>query len=515
MSMIFPKEDDSTIKKPAMENQKHHDDAKWDAAVVKDHPSNILLGHSAAQGKSASETGKNADQVTVEVPADHEVPEPATDVSKKSDEIKRLELLEKMLYWKRFRLPRKNRLSASEQKYLLFDTDCGGFNNIRIAFELFLILAWITDRTFVLPPPQPWYLLDYGPQTRMKGSAGQKGTDYAEFFDIPHLWQALPTITTVEFIAKEGANLNIPEKFRTENWNSKLKNEWKQWKWTNWRNVSPGWNPYTHVIVWPLISDNPEPDAKRRSRRKLVEYSGELAASPVVNMASCKGDDRRFLGQVANWILYSPNHQELRIQQYQLIKYHIHFKKEIFDIASRVVNFLGMFKYSSLHIRRNELQYKNSFSSAEVSYQHVSPLLKKGEVLYISTDEVKEGFFNAFSEKHETFLWKDFFTERGGNVLTGIDIPRQWEGCIEQVICSCGRVFFGTKASTFSSYIYRLHAYMGAVDDNIYIHNKQYQGKPSHDTQQPYGYTAVEYMVEFPYLWRILPEVSKLEVKKS
>jgi hypothetical protein len=50
------------------------------------------------------------------------------------------------------------------------------------------------------------------------------------------------------------------------------------------------------------------------------------------------------------------------------------------------------------------------------------------------------------------FRWKDFYTEKGGSVLTGVDIPMPQKilGLIEQVVCSGGRVFIGTRYSTYS-----------------------------------------------------------------
>jgi hypothetical protein len=51
-------------------------------------------------------------------------------------------------------------LPLKQQKFLLFEPDRGGWNNIRMAAETAIIIAHATGRVLVLPPETHWYLLD-------------------------------------------------------------------------------------------------------------------------------------------------------------------------------------------------------------------------------------------------------------------------------------------------------------------------------------------------------------------
>jgi len=49
---------------------------------------------------------------------------------------------------------------TKEEKYITFQPDTGGWNNIRIHLEIIFIFAVATKRTLVLPPSVPLYLLN-------------------------------------------------------------------------------------------------------------------------------------------------------------------------------------------------------------------------------------------------------------------------------------------------------------------------------------------------------------------
>jgi hypothetical protein len=69
-------------------------------------------------------------------------------------------------------------------------------------------------------------------------------------------------------------------------------------------------------------------------------------------------------------------------------------------------------RYSAYHIRRNDLQYKEVFLTAQKSLDNTRALLKPRERIYLATDETSPDFFKAFESEHEVFRWHDFFTAR-------------------------------------------------------------------------------------------------------
>lgn len=70
-----------------------------------------------------------------------------------------------VIYWKlvegdnEFESPITPHHGDHHDKYITFEYDHGGWNNVRMGMEILVVMAHATGRTLVLPPPQHLYLL--------------------------------------------------------------------------------------------------------------------------------------------------------------------------------------------------------------------------------------------------------------------------------------------------------------------------------------------------------------------
>ena len=76
--------------------------------------------------------------------------------------------------------------SLHHDRYLTFEYDNGGWNNVRMSLECLIVVAHATGRTLVIPPQQHLYLLGKTHQdphdTKPHDEMG-----FEDFFDIEHL----------------------------------------------------------------------------------------------------------------------------------------------------------------------------------------------------------------------------------------------------------------------------------------------------------------------------------------
>ncbi len=112
--------------------------------------------------------------------------------------------------------------------------------------------------------------------------------------------------------------------------------------------------------------------------------------------------------------------------------------------------------YSSLHVRRNDLQYKDVLLTEDRWFENTQEIWKPNEILYISTDETQKKFFDPFALKHDLRFLDDYWELAD---LGSFDIEHR--GMIDAIVASRGRAFAGTFYSTFSGYINRMRGYYG------------------------------------------------------
>lgn len=138
-----------------------------------------------------------------------------------------------VIYWKIvpgdnvFESPITPHHGLHHDRYLTFEYDNGGWNNIRMSLECLMVCAHAMGRTVVLPPSQKLYLLTT--KHRDKGNVAMNSEmGFEDFFDLDILksHQGFHVITMKEFLEKEGKTGGLRGKYPPTNssdiWGPKL-----------------------------------------------------------------------------------------------------------------------------------------------------------------------------------------------------------------------------------------------------------------------------------------------------
>lgn len=151
----------------------------------------------------------------------------------------------------------------------------------------------------------------------------------------------------------------------------------------------------------------------------------------------------------------------------------LHYTDDIYCAAGKIVHALnkeveGMgsttTSWSSLHVRRGDLQYKEVKISAEKWYENTKDIWKQGELLFIATDERNKTFFDPIKQHHQVRFLDDYW-----DMAKLGDLDPFFLGMVDTIIASHGRQFAGTWFSTFTGYINRMRGYLGySIKDSWY-----------------------------------------------
>ena len=308
-----------------------------------------------------------------------------------------------------------------EDGYILYEKWPGGFNNIRMSFELVVCMAYILNRTLVIPPSESFYLLE-----------GE--CHIGDFFELENL--GIKYLDFDTFKKKE-----------------KLDREYKEFRFD-----CKLFDRKTDEVVYNFERVNP-PD-KFLKGRDFINMREEISK-----------DDRyvyfhrNLLGHFYQ-ILYCKEIDSLK----ELVRDNIRYKNKIFDIAWLFINTLKDKEYYAIHIRRNDFQYKELHISCEELYENIKDRIPEGSNLYIATDHPDKEFFNLLKDKYKVSFFEDVIKK-----FNYLEYDENWVPIFEQLICTRATRFIGTDLSTLSSYVYRLRGYMNDISDTSYgITTKKY-----------------------------------------
>ncbi|VEU43793.1 unnamed protein product [Pseudo-nitzschia multistriata] len=463
------------------------------------------------------------------------------------------------------RKQQENQQPQHVSQFLTFEPDAGGWNNIRMAMETVLAMAFAMGRTLVLPPHQGMYLID-------KGGEHQKNKfSFDHFFHMERISAehiGLEIISTTEFLerCKKGEIVGddgkplTPPGGRTD-WDGIPNSEQRPLR--DWMREQSGENllhfdPQKCIVAFPatdteedsneleLLPDKiaesdggfpnyekyigkPNPvDAPALERLKemsadrkaLCLYTPELQKKRwlhfPVGMKTNYGDESRLLVHFYAFLFFQDWKQDLWMKRF--VRDHVRYIDEIQCAAARVVTKLReriaartgqtdkhSTRFDTIHVRRGDFQFKDTRISAKKILIQLKRVLDQNTTLYIATDERDKAFFQPIVEYFADVAFLDDFV---ASELKQVNT--NYFGMIDQLVASRGEVFFGCWFSTFTGYINRLRGYHaddhGMPGYEMGIVNSYYYAMPDRfDHMREFWPIKQQfYAREFPASWRLI-----------
>lgn len=407
--------------------------------------------------------------------------------------------------------------AASPTKYLTFEPDRGGWNNIRMSMENMVVIAAASGRTLVLPPDQPLYLLKNDPKRKQRG--------FRDFFPVQSesFNRHLPVITAAEFLRREGGpdgQVPIPAKMREEvlkvqsHCEHRAKSKiscFKLYDYYRERGYVPAMEGSHQCMVFDegYLKENRVDDlrtgraSKFCARRKAVYFDKKMQDTPLVHFQTSE-KDHRILTHFYAFVLFTNPSIDNFYKRF--IRDYFHYHDEIFCAAGKIVNALqtegkkrgfdvdseGGGGYSSMHIRRGDFQWKNMKIPAKEWYENTKEHWQQNEIIYVATDEKNKTFFEPLAAHLDLRFLDDFWELAGlGNV------DPNYFGMIDTIVASRGSIFVGTFFSSFTAYAGRMRGYHGMSGKLMWYGQKGHKA----DTHQ-FVYPRESYSSrEFPVGW--------------
>lgn len=386
--------------------------------------------------------------------------------------------------------PAFTRAAPSPPQYLSFELELGGWNNLRTAFETFVVLAAIFGRTLVLPPKT--FAPGGSPAAFSPGF--QSPHSFDDFLTLHKLEPHVPIISTEAFFAREvdsprGRLAHSPPLRNLRGRMIANARRRDLYVYLRAHGTEPNWRPAAHC----LLVGQPHPqDAAFCDGRMPVRYNSTHKQAWLLHFAvkfPCSSRNPRCnpdmhwvkwsTAQFYSWIRVTDVEADRRYKR--LVRDALQYNAAIVCAAGAIVRMLRQealrpgrcqqqlreikwedsdrtdYGFSSLHVRSGDMATfrPRTAVGAEALSEAIAPQVRSGELLYIATD-ANRSFFEPFRARG----WRLRFLKDFRCVLLQTPgLSSDMHGMVEQVVASHGRTFHGTLYSTFSGYILRLRGY--------------------------------------------------------
>eukprot|EP01033_Poteriospumella_lacustris_P003065 gene3065-2243_t len=396
------------------------------------------------------------------------------------------------------RPPMKEKTPWHEMKYVVFEPDRGGWNNIRMGAEVAMIFAHATGRTLVLPAPGYWYLLT------QSTNVSDNLSSFEKYYDLDKIREAVTIVSMEDFLEHVAKTPGLLKQTLSKHTNVQalLKprekvceylekacytEQWEPGKQFIGLNISAAFQP-TPLGTFDLsqAKDNPRIREMIAHGRKLRPYDAQLHAERAIYFPGDYRNYFRLLTHFYTYLFWADMHQAKIYKR--IVRDRLHYHDSIFCLAGYVVRRIHEdaakltgkpmpslahaepktgggntnvdATYFALHIRRGDFQYKETRIGAQDIWTNVRPMLDPNitRLLYISTDEKERNFFRPFTTDNGHFQLR-FFTDYEAELRRKFHVNTNTIGMIEQIICANAHTFFGTPRSSFSGYITRMRGY--------------------------------------------------------
>ena len=370
----------------------------------------------------------------------------------------------------------------SQRRYVVFQPDLGGWNNIRMALEVVILFALVTGRILVMPPDAVLYLLSKNKKWKDNFS---NMDDYFNF-DLLKAGNAVEFISMSDFLSLvrsdprrylENATAVVPPAsalVKQPLWNFLEQScYWRQW--------SPGKTFLVFPGAPPAILDNTTSRYRSHSLNyKRVPVAYESFSNKTVIFFA--GHDRNRMLTHFYGYLYMARAADDRLVK-RFVRDRMRYHDKIYCVGGGIVESLSSGsggRYVAYHIRRGDFQHKNTQLSAlqiiEATKHLFHGLVPSEHSVYISTDEPNLAFFDPFKAIFRRVLFLgNFYLDHN---LAALD--QNHLGMVEQVVCAGAYVFIGTPLSTFTGYISRLRGYKNRTSPGVYERTYYFMPRQMH-----------------------------------